>query len=73
MLRKTRLVLVAAAMVSTGSVTGAAAFGGGGFGGAGVSYPANFGSDYTDHGGCHFAMQRVMTRHGWRVRRVQVC
>jgi hypothetical protein len=26
-----------------------------------------------DYGGCHVARQRVMTRSGWRYRRVDVC
>jgi hypothetical protein len=42
---------------------------------AGVGgYPASFGGDYAEWGGdCHLVPHRVMTRHGWRTRRVQVC
>ena len=28
---------------------------------------------YYDEGGCYLVRQRVHTRHGWRVRRVEVC
>jgi hypothetical protein len=74
MLRETVLALIAVALVSAGSVTGAAARGGaGGFGGGG-SYPASFGSYNAEgNGDCHLVTHRVMTRHGWRIRRVQVC
>ncbi len=74
MLRKTILALIAAALAGAGSVTSASAAGGvGGFGGVG-GYPASFGGDYTERGGdCHLVAHRVMTRHGWRIRRVQVC
>ena len=43
---------------------------------AGVGgYPASFGGDYAEGGAgdCHLVPHRVMTRHGWRTRRVQVC
>jgi hypothetical protein len=71
MLPDTFLALVAAALISGGSATGAVAFGGG-FGGAGGGYPASFGSDYAEAGGdCHLIAQRVMTRHGWRTRQVR--
>jgi hypothetical protein len=46
--------------------------GAGGFG-AGGSYPASFGGDYAEGSDCHLVARRVMTRHGWRTRRVQVC
>jgi hypothetical protein len=74
MLRKTILALTAAALLGAGSVTSAPAAGGvgGGFGVGG--YPASFGGNYAEGGGdCHLVAQRVMTRHGWRMRRVQVC
>jgi hypothetical protein len=73
MFRKTVLALIAAALVGTGSVTGASAVGGmGGFAVGG--YPASFGGNYAEGGGdCHLVAHRVMTRHGWRIRRVQVC
>jgi hypothetical protein len=74
MLRKTVLALIAVALVSAATLTSASALGGaGGFGGAG-GYPASFGGNYAERGGdCHLVAHRVMTRHGWRVRRVQVC
>ena len=28
---------------------------------------------YEDEGGCYLVRQRVKTRHGWRIRRVEVC
>jgi hypothetical protein len=73
MLRKTVLALIAVVLVDAGSVTTASAFGGmGGFGVGG--YPASFGSDYAERGGdCHLVTHRVMTRHGWRIRRIRVC
>ncbi len=30
-------------------------------------------SYYGDDSGCYIVRQRVLTRHGWRVRPVQVC
>jgi hypothetical protein len=44
------------------------------FGGYGYpyGYPYNY-SSYYDYGGCYLARQRVMTRYGWRVRRIEVC
>jgi hypothetical protein len=73
MLRKTMLALIAAALVGVGSVTSASAVGGvGGFAAGG--YPASFGGNYAEGGSnCHLVIHRVMTRHGWRMRRVQVC
>ena len=52
-------------------------FRGGGFGfGLGVYpgyyYPGYY-PYYEDEGGCYLVRQRVMTRYGWRIRRVQVC
>ena len=60
-------------------------FRGGGFGGFGFygpyaysgygypyGYPYGYGG-YYDDGGCYLVRQRVMTRYGWRLRRVQVC
>ena len=42
--------------------------------GGGGGYPASFGGNYAEEGGdCHLVAHRVMTRHGWRIRRVQVC
>jgi hypothetical protein len=53
-------------------------FHGGGFGGGfGFGfYPGYYGGFYpydVDQTGCYVARQRVMTRHGWRIRRVDVC
>ena len=50
-------------------------FRGGGFGGyyGGYGYPYGYGGYYDDYGGCYLVRQRVMTRYGWRLRRVQVC
>jgi hypothetical protein len=41
----------------------------------GYGYPYGYGGYYDDYynGGCYLIRQRVMTRYGWRVRRVQVC
>jgi hypothetical protein len=38
----------------------------------GYGYPYGYGG-YYDDGGCYLIRQRVMTRYGWRLRRVQVC
>ena len=51
-------------------------FRGGGFGAyyGGYGYPYGYGGGYYyDDGGCYLVRQRVMTRYGWRLRRVQVC
>jgi hypothetical protein len=57
-------------------------FRGGGFGAfgfygpyayGGYGYPYGYGGYYYDDGGCYLVRQRVMTRYGWRLRRVQVC
>jgi hypothetical protein len=75
MLRKTVLALIAVALVGAASLTTASAAGGvgGGFG-AGGGYPASFGGNYAEAGGDrHLVAHRVMTRHGWRIRRAQVC
>lgn len=75
-MRKTILALMAVAVVGLGSATGASARGGGvgvgGFG-AGGGYPASFGGNYEEGGNCRLVAHRVMTHHGWRIRRVQVC
>jgi hypothetical protein len=61
-------------------------FGGGGFRGGGFRgrgrgfgfydyggyYPYDYGTYYGDEG-CYLVRRRVKTRHGWRVRRVEVC
>jgi hypothetical protein len=70
-LRKAILVLIAAALFGAGCVTSAPAASIGGFVGG---YPASFGSDSTEgRGGCRLVAHRVMTRHGWQIRRVRVC
>jgi len=51
---------------------------GGGFGfGVGLGlypdYYSGYYPYYGDEGGCYLVRQRVMTRYGWRIRRVQVC
>jgi hypothetical protein len=53
-------------------------FPGGGFGfgywGLGYGYPYGYGGYYDiDETTCYVARRRVMTRHGWRIRRVDVC
>jgi hypothetical protein len=63
-------------------------FRGGGFRGAGIGlglglgygyyggYPYDYGGYYAyedNDGACYLVRQRVMTRHGWRIRRASVC
>jgi hypothetical protein len=36
-------------------------------------YPYYYDNSYYDDGGCYIVRQRVHTRHGWRIRPVQVC
>jgi hypothetical protein len=49
-------------------------FRGGGFGyGFYPSYYDGYYPYYEDETSCYVVRQRVMTRHGWRVRRVEVC
>ena len=57
-------------------------FHGGGFRGGGFGlgfYPYGYGYGgyyppyYGDAGVCYVVRQRVMTRHGWRIRRVSIC
>jgi hypothetical protein len=40
--------------------------------GYGYGYPYNYGY-YDDEGGCYLVRRRVRTRHGWRIRRVEIC
>ena len=77
----------ASALLSGASSTSALArgggFRGGGFRGAGFGlglglglYPYGYGGYYPyygDAGICYAVRQRVMTRYGWRIRRVSVC
>jgi hypothetical protein len=88
MLRKTIIALFAIAAVGLvapslafargghghGGGHGGGGFRGGGFGAyyGGYGYPYGYGG-YYDDGGCYLIRQRVMTRYGWRLRRVQVC
>jgi hypothetical protein len=55
-------------------------FRGGGFRGRGFGsfgpyaygdYPYYYGDDY--EGGCYLVARRVLTRYGWRSRRVEIC
>jgi hypothetical protein len=54
-------------------------FRGRGFGGFGIVGPYGYGGYPYDYGayygndGCYLVRRRVMTRYGWRIRRVQVC
>jgi hypothetical protein len=60
-------------------------FRGGGFRGAGIGlglglglgygypYYGGYYPYYEDEGACYVVRQRVMTRYGWRIRRVSVC
>jgi hypothetical protein len=36
-------------------------------------YPYGYDGYYEDEGGCYLVQRRVHTRHGWRIRRVEVC
>ena len=72
-MRKTILAMFALAAVGLLQPTVASARGGAGGFGAGGGYPASFGGDYAEAGDCRLVAHRVMTRHGWRIRRVQVC
>ena len=53
---------------------GGLGFGGyGAYGYGGYGYPDAYGYyDDEDDGGCYLVRRRVMTRYGWRIRRVQV-
>jgi len=59
---------------------GGSGFRGGGFRGRGLGffgpyayggYPYYYGDDY--EGGCYLVARRLLTRYGWRSRRVEVC
>jgi hypothetical protein len=61
---------------------GGGGFRGGGFRGGGIGYGGYYGYGYPfayggyyddDEGGCYLVRQRVRTRHGYRIRRVEVC
>jgi hypothetical protein len=71
-MRKTIVAMFALAAVGLVQPTVVSARGAGGFG-AGGGYPASFGGNYAEGGDCRLVAHRVMTRHGWRIRRVQVC
>lgn len=47
-------------------------FRGAGFG-LGLGYYDGYYPYYGDIGVCYVVRQRVMTRHGWRIRRVSIC
>ena len=73
-MRKTIVALFALAVVGLVQPTVVSARGGVGGFGAGGGYPASFGGNYAEGGGdCRLVAHRVMTRHGWRIRRVEVC
>jgi hypothetical protein len=55
-------------------------FHGGGFRGGGIGfgfygpyYPYGYDGYYGDEMNCHLVRQRVHTRQGWRIRRVEIC
>ena len=51
-------------------------FRGGGFGFGLYGYPYGYPYGYDDYygeEGCHLVLQRIHTRHGWRIRRVEIC
>ena len=70
-----------AALTRGGGGGGGHGFGGGGFRGGDFGFYPGFYSGYypgyypyyEDEGGCYLVRQRVKTRHGWRIRRVQIC
>jgi hypothetical protein len=67
------------ALARGGGRGGGGFHGGGGFRGGGFGlgvYPGYYGEYYPyyeDEGVCYVVRQRVMTRYGWRIRRVNVC
>jgi hypothetical protein len=78
MLRNKIISIVALAVIGPASPTGAFARGGGGGRGFGFfgpyaygDYPYYYGDD--DEGGCYLVARRVLTRYGWRSRRVEIC
>ena len=72
-MRKAIVAMLALGAVGLIEPTVVSARGGVGGFGAGGGYPASFGSDYAEGRDCRLVAHRVMTRHGWRMRRVQVC
>jgi hypothetical protein len=71
-MRKTIVAMFTLTAVGLVQPTVVSARGAGGFG-AGGGYPASFGSDYAEAGHCRLVAHRVKTRHGWRIRRIQIC
>jgi hypothetical protein len=67
------IALAAVGLVQPTVVSAAEGFGGIGIGIGGGGYPASFGGDNAERGDCRLVAHRVKTRHGWRIRRVQVC
>ena len=67
------------ALARGGGRGGGGGFRGGGFRGGGFGlgvYPGYYDGYYPyyeDEGVCYVVRQRVMTRYGWRIRRVNVC
>ena len=72
-MRKTIVAMFALTAVGLVQPTVVSARGGAGGFGAGGGYPASFGGNYAEVADCRLVAHRVMTRHGWRIRRVQVC
>ena len=89
MLRKTIIALLAVAALGLVSPTGAFARGGGGGHGGGFhgggfhgggfrgggwgGWGLGFGYPYYYGGDCYLVRRRVLTRYGWRIRRVEIC
>jgi hypothetical protein len=85
MLRNNIISIVALVTIGPASPTGAFARNGGGGHGGGFrgrgfgffgpyaygDYPYYYGDDH--EGGCHLVTRRVLTRYGWRSRRIEIC
>ena len=60
-----------------GGPGGGGGHGGGGFGfgywGPGYGYPYGYIGYDDDVPSCYLVRRRILTRHGWRIRRVEVC
>jgi hypothetical protein len=75
-------LLLGASSTSALARGGGRGFGGGGFRGAGIGlglgyygypYYSGYYPYYQDEGVCYAVRRRVMTRYGWRIRRVSIC
>jgi hypothetical protein len=69
-MRKTIIGMLALAAIGLVQPTGLSARGGFGAGGG---YPASFGGDNDERVNCRLVSHRFKTRHGWRIRQVQIC